>query len=395
MKKKKQQNKNSYEIKNLAGFNEATILIYGIVGDYWDELDAKDIVQDINDIDADHITVHIYSDGGSVFAGLAIYNALKRHSADITVVIDSLAASIASVIAMAGKVIMPENAFMMIHNPWGINIGDASDMEKMAEFLAQIKKSLVGVYKNKTGLKEDKISDMIDEETWLSAKDAMELKFADEIEGVGDVQDFVKTEVFNKLTSFHNVPESLKAIVWDMDKKSSKVIIKPAADKADKSKNNKEKIMDLKELKEKYPELAKALMDEGAAAVKDELMSAGGKKERSRIQAVADCLMPGHEDLIKNLMYDGETSGGDAALKIVAAEKKVRESAQAQLKDDGVTPVEPVTPVEVTSPADEKDLTEDQFKADAKLSKEFDQDFAAYQAYAKALKDGHVRVLGK
>ena len=151
---KKQQNKNNYEIKNLAGSDEAELLIYGIIGDYWDELDAKDIVQDINSLDVNNITVHIYSDGGSVFAGLAIYNALKRHSADIKVVIDSLAASIASVIAMAGKVYMPENSFMMIHNPWGMNVGDADDMAKMALGLIE-----------EQNLKDDKDKRIFDIET--------------------------------------------------------------------------------------------------------------------------------------------------------------------------------------------------------------------------------------
>ena len=108
---------NNYEIRNQSETDEAELFLYGIVGDYCDELDAGDIVKDLSALNAKQITVRIYSSGGSVFAGLAICNALKAHPAKILVKIDSLAASIASVIAMSGTVEMPENAFMMIHNP--------------------------------------------------------------------------------------------------------------------------------------------------------------------------------------------------------------------------------------------------------------------------------------
>ena len=201
---------NNYKINNQAGNDTAELLLYGIIGDYWDEMDAKDIVEDLRALEVKNIIVRIYSDGGSVFAGLAIYNALKNHAANITVIIDSLAASIASVIAMAGRVEMPENAFMMIHNPSGGAWGEASVMKKMAEILDKIKSSLVGVYKEKTGLVEEKIAALMDDETWLTAKEAVTLGFADQVTGLSDAQNFQK--IVNQLSNYKNVPASLKEL---------------------------------------------------------------------------------------------------------------------------------------------------------------------------------------
>ena len=122
------QAKNQFEVRNQAD-DTAELLLYGIIGDYWEDLDAKDVIMAIRGIDAKAITVKIHSEGGSVFAGLAIYNALMDHPAAILVHIDALAASVASVIAMAGDVVeMPGNAFLMIHNPWVMAVGDEKEM---------------------------------------------------------------------------------------------------------------------------------------------------------------------------------------------------------------------------------------------------------------------------
>jgi ATP-dependent Clp protease protease subunit len=129
------------------------------------------------------ITVSINSPGGEVFAGLSIYNMLKRHPAHITTRIDGVAASIASVIAMAGdEIIMPENAMMMIHNPAGAALGTSSDIREMADALDKISGSLVSSYASKTGLAREKIEAIMAAETWLTASEAVELGFADKIE---------------------------------------------------------------------------------------------------------------------------------------------------------------------------------------------------------------------
>ena len=129
------------------------------------------------------ITVRINSLGGSVFDGLAIYNLLRDHVGGVTIKIDGVAASMASVVAMAGtRVIMSESALMMIHNPNSEVAGEASDLRNMAQVLDQVKNSLVAAYHRKTKMAPNKIAIMMDAETWMSATEALALGFIDAVE---------------------------------------------------------------------------------------------------------------------------------------------------------------------------------------------------------------------
>lgn len=132
---------------------------------------------------AKNINIYINSLGGSVFEGTAIYNQLKRHPAHKTVYVDGFACSIASVIAMAGdKVIMPKNTMMMIHNPWTVAIGNASELRKQADDLDTIAEASRQAYLTKAGdkLAEDKLIEMLDAETYLTAEQCIEYGLADE-----------------------------------------------------------------------------------------------------------------------------------------------------------------------------------------------------------------------
>jgi len=165
--------------------NVGELLIYGIIGDWlWDDVSPKQFKEDLDALsDVEEIRVFINSDGGDVFAGQAIYSMLKRHKAKISVYIDGLAASIASVIAMAGDVVyMPKNAMMMVHNPWTIARGDANEFRELAEVLDKVRDSLIVVYQDKTGLEREEIIELLDAETWMTAEEAVEKGFADEIE---------------------------------------------------------------------------------------------------------------------------------------------------------------------------------------------------------------------
>lgn len=128
------------------------------------------------------ITLWINSPGGDVFAAAQIYNMLMDYPGRVTVKIDGLAASAASVIAMAGsQVEMSPVAMMMIHNPITVAIGDSKEMQKAIDMLAEVKESIVNAYEIKTGLSRNKISKLMDAETWFNAKKAVELGFADAI----------------------------------------------------------------------------------------------------------------------------------------------------------------------------------------------------------------------
>ena len=128
------------------------------------------------------ITVWINSPGGDCVAAAQIYNMLMEYKGDVTVKIDGLAASAASVIAMAGtKVLMSPVSMLMVHNPATIAIGDKGEMQKAIHMLAEVKESIMNAYEIKTGLNRNKISSMMDAETWMNANKAVEMGFADGI----------------------------------------------------------------------------------------------------------------------------------------------------------------------------------------------------------------------
>ncbi len=171
--------KSWYEIRARASGTE--VLIYDEIGAYG--VTAKGILAELGELPDDAaIDLRLNSPGGSVFDAVAIYNALKRHAGEITVWIDGIAASAASYIAMAGDtIVMPENAFLMIHDPSGLVMGTAEDMRATAEALDKVKGSLIQGYAAKSGKPDDEIAALMAAETWLDAKDALDLGFIDRI----------------------------------------------------------------------------------------------------------------------------------------------------------------------------------------------------------------------
>ena len=162
------------------------VLLYGEISDvsWWgDEVTPKQFKEDLDALgDVETIKVFINSPGGDVFAGQAIYSMLKRHKAQVHVYIDGLAASIASLIAMAGdKVVMPANAMMMIHLPWTIGIGNADDFRKLADDMDKIRDSMVVVYESRSALTTEEVIEIMKAETWLLAEECLEYGFADEV----------------------------------------------------------------------------------------------------------------------------------------------------------------------------------------------------------------------
>jgi len=173
--------RNWYSMQALAAPNAAEISIYDEIG-MWG-VTAKQFISDLKALgDVKDITVSINSPGGSVFDGLAIYNVLRASGANITVKVMGIAASIASIIAMAGKkIVMPENSFMMIHNPLNVVKGNADDMREMADILDKVGSSLVATYVARTGKSEEEVKALMDAETLMTATEAKEFGFADEV----------------------------------------------------------------------------------------------------------------------------------------------------------------------------------------------------------------------
>lgn len=161
---------------------EYKLTIYGAIGGWFNENDAESIRRKLNDVDAEKIHVHINSGGGSAFDGVAIMNILKQHKAEVIVHIDGWAASAASVIAMGGdKIIMPSNTMMMIHQASTFEYGNADDMEKTAKDLRKIDTALRQSYKSRFVGTEDELIQLLKDETWLTADEALALGLADEV----------------------------------------------------------------------------------------------------------------------------------------------------------------------------------------------------------------------
>lgn len=161
------------------------IYIYDEIGPDWAGMvSAQYVKSELDKYKGKPVTVRINSPGGSVFEGQSIYNMLRRHGAEITVSIDSLAASAGSFIAMAGdKIEIAENAFVMIHNAWSITFGNKDDHQKAVELLDKIDSTIVDTYHARTGGKStrENIVDWMNAETWMTAKEAVERGFADNI----------------------------------------------------------------------------------------------------------------------------------------------------------------------------------------------------------------------
>lgn len=175
------------------------------------------------------ITIWINSPGGDVFAASQIYNMLMDYKGKVTVKIDGIAASAASVIAMAGgEVYMSPVSMLMIHNPMTIAIGDTVEMAKAIAMLDEVKESIINAYELKSGLSRSRISHLMDAESWFNAKKAVELKFADDIMFTGEsppeveVSDaliFSRQAVLNSTLEKLPKPEKQKTTIESLEKR--------------------------------------------------------------------------------------------------------------------------------------------------------------------------------
>lgn len=168
-----------------AGKKTVEIYLYDTIGnDWWGGISAKMFSDQLKSDakGAEQIILRVNSAGGDVFDGLAIYNELVRHPANVVAEIDGMAASIASIIVMAANEIrIADNAMMMIHEPWTGAVGSAKDLEDKAQLLRQVAGNLVRTYAARTGQSEPALEEWMAEETWFDARQALDNGFADKI----------------------------------------------------------------------------------------------------------------------------------------------------------------------------------------------------------------------
>jgi ATP-dependent Clp endopeptidase proteolytic subunit ClpP len=168
-----------YKIEALSD-DEAEIMIYDVIG--WPFNDAGEFVRALSDMKQKTITVRINSPGGDVFDAFAIFNALQSHKSKIVTRIESLAASAASFIALAGKEVQAyKNAMLMIHNSWVYAAGNQYDLREIADILEKLDGNMVDIYAENSSVGKKEVRDMMKAETWLTAKEAKEKGFIDTI----------------------------------------------------------------------------------------------------------------------------------------------------------------------------------------------------------------------
>lgn len=164
---------------------ERAISIYDVIGyDYWtgEGVTAKRVAAALRSLGAGPVTVNVNSPGGDMFEGLAIYNLLREHKGEVTVKVLGLAASAASIIAMAGDTVQVARAgFLMIHNAWVMAVGNRNDLREFADTLEPFDRAMADIYAARTGQDQKAMAKLMDAETWIGGSDAVEEGFADEL----------------------------------------------------------------------------------------------------------------------------------------------------------------------------------------------------------------------
>lgn len=197
---------------------ERVLELYGTIAEeswFDDDITPRMFKEELTSGDGP-ITIWINSPGGDCVAASQIYSMLMDYKGNVTVKIDGLAASAASVIAMAGtKVLMAPTAMMMIHNPMTMAFGDHADMQKAIEMLGEVKESIINAYEIKTGQSRAKLSHLMDAETWMNANMAVELGFADEVmkrnEAENDIPQPAVAATYSRVAVTNSLMEKLAA----------------------------------------------------------------------------------------------------------------------------------------------------------------------------------------
>lgn len=183
--------------------DELEVLLYDIIG--WPFGGIEGIVSQIAQHDYQRITVRINSPGGDVFDGLALYNALRNDSAWVTTRIEGLAASMASIVALAGDEVMAnKNAMMMIHEPWAMAVGDQHLLRQVADVLGKNSKNLLDIYYQKTGSDKRKLKQEMEDETWFTAEEAHDRRLID------SVIDEPATKAAFDLSMYNHAPDGVR-----------------------------------------------------------------------------------------------------------------------------------------------------------------------------------------
>lgn len=336
---KHQSQKDKFWVMNKLNQNTGEILIYGDICDYswWEEdVTPAGFIEDIDNLgEISDINIRINSNGGSVFAAHAIANYLKSRSVTKNVYIDGIAASAATIIAMAGdNIYMSSTSMMMIHDPsvvlWGgYNI---KDFNEMTIALNKIKESIVNSYVLKTGIDKDELSNMMSNETWLTGTEAVEKGFADVLLEEDEIN-MAMEEIQNKRFLVVN------KIKFDMSnfKDLSKFNNISTRKTNNSNKEEEQSIMNLEEFKNKYLDLYNQIVQQ---AIND-----GAAQERQRIQEIEDVALPGFEDSVKKAKFEKPIDAGQLSMEILKQQKNIGNTVLNNINKDAEE-LDDIPPVE-------------------------------------------------
>lgn len=288
------------------------------------------------------ITVRINSPGGDMHSGNAIFNLLDQYSGDVTCLVDGIAASAASVIACAGTLKMAQNAMLMIHNAQTYASGDANEFKNIAKNLEKANQTMLVTYVAKTGLSEAEIKNMMDKETFLTAAEALELGFADEIIEVDkpisaylDGEHLLLNGVqFSADANFiNNLKKQNPHITFDAAKPANQTTTSNNVDNNSSQGENNMPILTMEAFQKENPTIYAQIFDagkrEGIKASTEQVI----QQERARMKALDKLSEPGMEDLVAQAKDSGDAPG-DLALKICERRNDpVFKAAQAQQQD--------------------------------------------------------------
>lgn len=332
------------------------IVLSGDVG--W-EITPQGVREQLDKAAGADVELVISSRGGLVGAALEIYNMLRSYPGQTTAILSGYAMSAASYIPMACKRVLAEdNAVFMVHNAWGVAVGDHREMRKVGGILGGLSNLLAGAYARFTGKSREQINQLLADETWLFGEEIVAAGFAHETIAPQEAgEDDAASALAAARIHFDQVRARLSYASTTVLSDLSRVANMAGGGIGNSGdghfgqphQSTKEPVMDLKTLKEKHPDLVAAIIDEAKAAMHPqhetaltEARAKGAEDERARIADVRAQLIPGHENLIETMAADGKSTGADAAKAIVAAEKVMRANAQAAASAEANQPVPPV-----------------------------------------------------
>ena len=272
--------KKFWQLKNSVEGSESTLILDGAIASetWWgDEVTPQAFRDELKKINSNKLTVQINSPGGDVWAGVSIHDALKELNAEVTVRVSGLAASIASVIAMAGdKIVITPGSTMMVHRASMLAMGNADDMQKAIDMLETVEDGILNIYAERTGKTKEAVKELLDAETWMSAEKAVELGFADEV--LSKVKDDEPVNAFSGNFAF-----SMSATKESLENFASKVHEKSEAE-AKVQAEVEAKEVEEKNIKKAEEAEAKAKADE-AIKLKVNKMTEEEKKLKAEAEA--------------------------------------------------------------------------------------------------------------